>query len=223
MPWRSKLVLFIGVVLCACSTLKAELSEKAFPNLVASTAHKKDLLPIFRQQQISGHEAAVRLILAETMASHCEAIDEGQIAQMEQIMKGIAKVIRNRVSVRNNERELAVVFAQNQFNSSVAQYACSEIEGFLNPRSFQGRIPGLKASQLWLMAQRAYEAAWSEKIFADKQDLVKNYYLHQHHRRGNCKFKAPGWVNESNEAKLTVDKELGASIRKCIGFYVLNH
>lgn len=202
--------------------------KSELPSLIDTNARKKDLLVIFQRLHISGQEAVVRLILAETMASHCEAVDEGKMAPIEAIMKGIAKVIRNRVVNRSEDRELAVVFAQNQFNSSVAQYSCSEISGFLNPGIFEGRIPGIKAGELWQMAQRAYESAWSEKIFDQKSDAVKNYYLHQHSRRGHCNFKSPPWVSEANEIVLMVDKDVGSkdlvqSVRKCIGFYVLNH
>lgn len=195
--------------------------ESTLPSGISTNARKHELLKVFKEQNHSGHEAVVRLILAETMASHCPSIDDGDQRQIRAIMEGIAKVIKNRVVIRSNEKELTVVFAKDQFNSSVAQYPCSEVEGFLNPQTYNNRVKGVSEIQLWTMAKQAYEKAWREKVFSEKSDQVRNYYLHQHHRRGSCHFKPPAWVNPSKEVALDGPLELAHSVRSCIGFYKL--
>jgi hypothetical protein len=216
--WVWLLILSITVTVSATSP---PLTRKA----VSTSARKNELLQVFKNEGIDGQSAVVRLILAETLASHCPAIEEGRMAEIQWIMKGIAKVIRNRAGTRVSDKELKVVFAKNQFNSSVAKYACSELEGFLNPESFEGRVPGLTVQQLWTLAESAYESAWKETLFGEKDQKVKNYYLHQHWRRGTsqaqCKFTPPGWVTASKEVKMSMASSISESVHECLGFYEL--
>lgn len=195
-------------------------SLKSTPLPIQATETKQNLLSVFQNQKISGHEAAIRLILAETMASHCKEVEDGDVQVIKAIMAGIAKVIFNRAG-SSSDKQLKVVFAKDQFNSSVAKYACSELAVFLDPRRIEGRIAHLSFQDLWSWAAEAHDQASQMQVFQKRNDQIKNYYLHFNGRVGGCNFKAPTWANEKNQVLniFSSSQSVADAANRCVGFY----
>lgn len=219
------------IPLCTHASRSIVDAALPLPAPIFSMATKDKLFYEFKKINPPPGETAIRLILAESMAAHCEVFEEGDSETIKWVMAGIAKVIFNRMRGKP-ENELRVVFAKNQFNSSLARYSCSELEGFLDPNKFKLRIKNLTAQDLWIFAVEAWRGASSNRptnIFEKEENRVENYYLFEHGRQGSCHFKPPAWAQEKKKVPLSFLNSKGeltenqkSKIDACIKFYHLN-
>ncbi|MCB0364393.1 MAG: cell wall hydrolase [Bdellovibrionaceae bacterium] len=163
-----------------CFEDEKDLAEiKRVQKANSKSAHKYDGYGrLFEKAAISDDEILQRLIYAEVVAGGC-----GEDSQ--KAVTPIAEVIVNRVKKRQGDIR-SVVFARNQFASSLNIYSESAYKHFLCPRD----------KQLWDEVSRQANDIRSGKQEPEMPADAVHYYLFQHSTR----FQPPGWTKTYSPA-----------------------